>query len=221
MRYRLRDQLSACVIGGHAVFLDVDADRYFRLPTEVERAFLAYAANPLEAPASLLLEHGILVCAGQESDRLPENVAPPLRSALEMPPDPTGGAPLSIPEVLATLLTCRRALRTQRFAQVLEGMTAYRERRCPEQPPGAPTEQAVLRAVRLFLHARPFIPIAPCCLPDSLALTRFLARRGLRSRLVIGVMSEPFSAHCWVQAGDLALNETVGYARAHTVIRVL
>lgn len=221
MHYRLRDQLSACVIGEHAIFLDVEADRYFRLPDALERAFLAYVANPLEAPAAALVEHGILVPAELERDPGQERVQLPLRSALEMPAHASGCGVASVAEVLATLWQCRRALRTQRFARVLARTCGDRDRRCPGRLPESPSERALLNAVRLFLRARPYIPIAPCCLPDSLALTRFLARRGLHSRIVIGVAGEPFSAHCWVQVGDLALNETVGYASAHTVIRVL
>lgn len=221
MHYRLRDQLSACVVGGQAIFLDVDADRYFRLPDALERAFLAYAASPLEAPVFPLVEHGILVPAAPEADTDQERMPPPLRSALEMPDQHSGCGVAAVAEVLATLWQCRRALRTQRFARVLAQTSSDRERRCRARLPHAPREQALLNAVRRFRHARPYIPIAPCCLPDSLALTRFLARRALHSRIVIGVAGEPFSAHCWVQAGDLVLNETVGCASAHTVIRVV
>lgn len=221
MRYRLRDHLSACLIGEHAVFLDADADRYFRLSGALERAFLAYATDPLAAPASLLLEHGILVPAGPESADTPERMDLPLRSALEMPHDPPGCGIAAIPEVLATLWACRHALRARGFASVLEWTAEHRTRRCRLCIPEPSQEQALLHATRLFLSARPHIPVATCCLPDSLALTRFLARRGLHSRIVIGVTGDPFSAHCWVQAGDLALNETVGHAGAHTVIRVV
>ena len=59
------------------------------------------------------------------------------------------------------------------------------------------------------------------CLLDSIALVRFLARRGLYAQLVFGVTDDPFSAHCWVQAGDLVLNDTVGDVSAHTPIRVI
>jgi hypothetical protein len=56
---------------------------------------------------------------------------------------------------------------------------------------------------------------------DSLAMVMFLAKRGLHASIVIGVTSAPFSAHCWVQTGDLVLNDTVGNARAFTPIRVI
>lgn len=224
MQYRMRDHLSACVIGDHVVFLDIDADRYFRLPEDLERAFVAYAkAQDCESAASMLLANNILAPAAAGGDAVTVDVDAPLRSALELAEPAAGHEITVIPEVMAALWTCRRALRTERFRDVLERTARSREQRCLSSPGASDpaTERELLLAANLFLRARPYVPIAPCCLPDSLALTRFLARRGLHSHIVFGVTCEPFSAHCWVQAGDIALNETVGYARAHTVIRVI
>jgi hypothetical protein len=224
MAYQLREHLYACVIGEHAVFLDVEADRYFRLPEPLERAFVAHTAGPGDEPPPALLAHRILVSAGSRDDRpCRGHVDAPSRSALEMPDRAAGSGIGAIPEALALLWSCRRALRTDRFQRVLERTARERDQRCDASPrlPDPKHEQALLRATRAFLRARPYLPIAPCCLPDSLALTRFLLRRGLHARIVFGVTCEPFSAHCWVQVGDIALNETVGYARMHTVIRVL
>ncbi|MDQ2702085.1 MAG: lasso peptide biosynthesis B2 protein [Pseudomonadota bacterium] len=224
MHYRMRDHLSACVVGDQVLFLDIDADRYFRLPEDLERTFLAYERAPDNASAaSMLVASSILVPAVVGGDAAPTHLDAPLRSVLEMAEGAAGCGISAIPEVVATLLACRRALGTRRFRVVLESAAKNRDRRCQPLPgmPDTEAERALLRATHLFLRARPYVPIEPCCLPDSLALTRFLARRGLHSRMVFGVTCEPFSAHCWLQAGDIALNETVGYARAHTVIRVV
>lgn len=224
MRYQLRDHLHACVIGEHAVFLDVAEDRYFRLPEPFELAFVAHTANPDGEPPAALLANRILVPGEARHDNVcADQIDAPSRSALEMPGCATGSGIGAIPEVLALLWSCRRALRTRRFQCVLERAARDREQQCQASSrlSTPKCEQALLRAARLFLRARPYLPIQPCCLPDSLALTRFLARRGFRTRIAFGVTCEPFSAHCWVQADDLALNETVGYARMHTVIRVL
>jgi hypothetical protein len=40
-------------------------------------------------------------------------------------------------------------------------------------------------------------------------LLEFLAARGLAADWVFGVRTWPFSAHCWVQAGGIVLNDTV------------
>lgn len=224
MQYRMRDDLFACVIGDHAIFLDIDADRYFRLPEDLEHDFVAHARTPdCEAAASRLLARNILVPAAAGSELHSASIGAPMRSAQEMAGLIAGSGIAVIPEVAATLWTCRRALRAKPFKDVLRRIADDRDQRCrpPHEASDPESERKLLHATSLFHNARPYVPIAPCCLPDSLALSRFLARRRLHSRIVLGVTCEPFSAHCWVQAGDIALNETVGDARAHTVIRVV
>jgi hypothetical protein len=65
------------------------------------------------------------------------------------------------------------------------------------------------------------VPIEPVCLLDSLSLLRFLSRRGLSTNIVFGVTPEPFAAHCWVQAGDMVLNEALFDTHAYTPIRMV
>lgn len=223
MRYRLRDNLSHCVVGEHAVFLDVEADRYFTLPDHLQRAFLAFASDRHHAAASpALLASGLLVAAGP--GEIPAvRLESPTRSAREMPATDAARNLLVIPELLATTWRCRRQLRRRSLRSVLDSAARYRDLRCVPRTGAAAraSEQYLLRTARAFLQARRYVPVTPCCLPDSLACLRFLARRGLYSNIVFGVTYDPFSAHCWVQAGDIALNETVGMAMAHTIIRVL
>ena len=73
---------------------------------------------------------------------------------------------------------------------------------------------AAIEAVAAF-HASPRVscPIAPNCLYDSLALRRFLLRRGVGVDLVIGAKLHPFAAHCWLQDGTTVLNDCLGSAR--------
>jgi hypothetical protein len=50
------------------------------------------------------------------------------------------------------------------------------------------------------------LPADSRCLMQSLVLTRLLARRGIESRLVIGVRAgDRFAAHAWVEHGDVPL----------------
>lgn len=58
-----------------------------------------------------------------------------------------------------------------------------------------------------FAAGRIWAPAAYVCLFDSLALSRFLINRGLRSDLVFGVRSRPFSAHCWVEVDGVILDD--------------
>lgn len=59
------------------------------------------------------------------------------------------------------------------------------------------------------------LPTDSRCLVQSLVLTRMLASRGVSARLVIGAKLDPeFSAHAWVEAGNIALLPADGYRDA-------
>jgi hypothetical protein len=57
------------------------------------------------------------------------------------------------------------------------------------------------RLVALFDAARDTLPFGVSCLPKSLALRRFLARRGIGTRLRLGArkISRDWSGHVWVE----------------------
>ncbi|WP_420853308.1 lasso peptide biosynthesis B2 protein [Sphingobium estronivorans] len=59
------------------------------------------------------------------------------------------------------------------------------------------------------------------CLTRSLAMFSVLRARGVAANLVIGVRSEPFSAHAWVQYQDVVLNDTFGQVNNYSPILVL
>ena len=222
MAYSLRDDLSFCVVDGHPIFLDVQNDRYFRLSTDLERAFISYISpgGGSNLDTGLLLKHRILIIASseQEQDRTPLFSAP-CRSALE---EACNGA-LSIVtllEVFALVCFTQLQLKMRPLKSVLGGLAKRRRNRAPD-PANASSEQSLLAATARFERARMYVPLPTTCLLDSVALMKFLARHHLCANLVFAVSAEPFTAHCWVQSGDLALNETVGDANAHTPIRVV
>lgn len=102
----------------------------------------------------------------------------------------------------------------------LVSLQEYRNRHCGGGSASSSPPAELFAATHAFLRARRHVPVARNCLPDSMALVRFLSRRKLFANLVIGVTLQPFSAHSWVQSGPLALNETVSVAGAHTPIMV-
>src|SRR3546814_14050631 len=62
-----------------------------------------------------------------------------------------------------------------------------------------------------FLRSQRLVSAADQCLVRGIAMKRMLAQRGCDARLVFGV-TMPFSAHCWVQAGDVVLTDKIGRA---------
>ena len=226
MKYTVRNDLSYCVVDGHAIFLDVAADRYFHLPDHLERAFIEYvsASDRNRSPEAALVERNIMVRGEQEfRDAAQSETSAPSRSASEMAVVDTGDAVRALPEVMMTTWRCRRRIRTWPLREVIDETLRYRAQHCsaPRTSCGAAHERRLLRAVDVFQRARLYLPLETRCLLDSLSLFRFLARRGLDSKIVLGVTNDPFAAHCWVQSGNIVLNDTVGNAMAHTIIKVI
>lgn len=224
MHYKLRDNLTYCDEDGHIIFLDVDNDRYFQLPIHLEHPFIAYAQGDSPANISGLVDMGILVAdPGAESPILPCRTTAALRSVkeLSLPTEMTPANP--IPEVMTLVYATKIQLITRQLSSVILSVKSHRETRTS----GIALENydfdfnRICQAATAFSRARRCVPAETHCLLDSLSLLRFLSRRALRASLVFGVVPVPFSAHCWLQAGDLVLNDTVGNVNSHTPIRVV
>lgn len=218
--HAIPDHLSFCLISGEPVFLDVARDRYFRLGPALTEAFSqlrcpADGVRPDEAVA-LLREAGIIEPVKHPSTFDPAPGFIPDGSLIEEEdPRPAPGllAPL---EVAADLLRLRRSLARGRLDHMIGDL-----RRARAEHSGAKAgEERTGTLAATFLAARRWIPVAPACLADSLALSAFLARRGAFPSLVVGVKLDPFAAHCWVQTPARVLNDAAGHAADFTPILV-
>jgi Transglutaminase-like superfamily len=109
-----------------------------------------------------------------------------------------------------------RELRRQRFQLTVESVRARKSRNASRAGP-ADLERA--RSLMLvFERLRLFYPRSYLCLFDSLALIHFLARFDVYPDWVFGVNADPFEAHCWVQAGNVVLNDTLARVSGFTPI---
>lgn len=219
--YESRDDLSFCRIDGHVVFLDVGHDRYFRLSSRLEAAFEAHleGAEVSQPDLAHLVERGVLYRAPTPAQWTRHPVATAMRSALELPSGPSRVGPRLILDVCAVVYRTHRWLKARRLNALLAPLA--RRTRSAAVAARVAAEGELIAATRQFLAARKFVPIETCCLLDSISLLTFLARRDLSAHMVIGVTHDPFTAHCWVQAQDLILNDAVGNTRAFSVIRVV
>jgi hypothetical protein len=76
--------------------------------------------------------------------------------------------------------------------------------------------------VGVFSMLRPFFFTSKdACLFDALALSEFLAGYEIYPRWIFAVQARPFAAHCWLQLGDVVLNDTVDHVRRYTPIMVV
>ncbi|MGJ4802910.1 lasso peptide biosynthesis B2 protein [Luteimonas sp. SDU82] len=223
MPLRVRDGLSFCEIDGHVLFLDIPNDHYFELPPRLEAVFLNYLCNV----ESSLPEYRVLLKCGVLTDAAVKTapagfpaVEAPRRSVFEggmCRNDAYEGTAL---EVLVTVAWTQLRLKAAGLDRTLRSISHRRDRILPSAATRESGNQ-LAGASLAFAARRPLVPINNRCLLDSLSLVAFLARRQLAAKIVFGVVRSPFSAHCWVQAGDLVLNDTVGNVSSHTPILVL
>jgi hypothetical protein len=217
--YRLPDHIHFCAIGTERVFLDLVADTYFSLPPETDAAFSRLLREPdaRSSPAEevdLLLRAGILVAAPEGRPLAATSHPRPERSLVELAPAAPRVSLAAVAETWWLVQRSRRAVARKALPRLLPSLHAPRPRGA------ALSAEARDRAVALFRAARRLVPAAPGCLHDSIALRLFLRRRGVAADLVIGAKLYPFGAHCWLQDGDLVLNDTLAAARDFTPLLV-
>ena len=223
MPYQLRENLSFCDVDGHLFFLDTGSDRYFMLPEALEREFSLFATTGDPVHARGLTKLGILTaCSTEGSPVAPCAHVSCARSALEEENGMYPG-PLAILEVMTLIWRTKRSLAKKPLKRVIEEVASHRKNLAGQADgdslPSSSSELAT--SARAFMAARMLSPIPTNCLLDSLAMVTFLARRKFAASLVFGISGTPFSAHCWVHTGDMVVNDTVGYATAHTPIRIV
>ena len=204
--------------GTQAIFLDVRRDRYFTLGGVAAQSVQALLEHrPADQDQLERLERAGLVEAGARQTAYPRP-APPTRSLVEdADAEPKPGL-TSLVEAAAALVQAGRHVRRRTLAGILDDLTA---RKTNPHSPFACLIPSILPLASTYLAARRRVPITPSCLPDALALLECLARRRLTADLVFGVKLNPFSAHCWVQAGDIVLNDAIDTVTLHTPILVI
>jgi hypothetical protein len=213
MTYRLRSGLSFCRQGGRTIFLDVDEDRYFELAPPLAALLDRVVADDSERVVASLVERGLVVTAEPGASPITAFSWPAPHSSRLETATPGRLRPFDLVVAAFTLTASAMRLRRRSLRQILERI-ARRRPRLTEAVDG----QATACLADRFLAARRWLPLAPVCLRDSLALIEYLALKGVAADLVVGIEAAPFSAHCWVQSGLCALNETVHQARRHTPI---
>lgn len=215
MAYELRPGLHFCESAAQLVFLDLEHDRYFRLPAGLEDAFRTFIDPQTYSDLAIeaLSRAAIIRPAAAPRPSKPAMICPPVQMW-----DLAEGAHLAaVLRAISLESFIAWRLRRGRIAKLIASL----QDRKPSRPAGAlvtsPPAGAIIAASS---HAKLYRSPAGRCLSRSLALANQLAARGYVSSLVIGIRAEPFAAHCWVQAGDVVLNDTVEEASRYTPILV-
>jgi hypothetical protein len=228
---RLADHVRACTLSDQVVLLDLRRSRYLSLSLTrwahltggaADNATAATRTTPDLQPlpwVESLLRQGLLT-------RLPASGGPrgePLPAATEsLDAGPTPCASIGAGPALrlvAAAAWSSAALRLRSLHHIANRVTD-RSARIRTAPPD---QGARLRsAIAAFEAMRPLVLSArERCLNDSLALVTFLASEGIAARWVIGVRTQPFGAHAWVQSGAHVLNDLHENVRSFQPILVV
>jgi hypothetical protein len=210
MRYALAPHVHIACVDGDVVLLDAAADRYACLPACNAREIRSGHAARWWDQGSLVAE---LAAAGYlmpSAEPPGEGRPPPVTCELDL--HMLGGdvPALTVQDLTATALA---GVSTAWRLAAQRPMHWLRPRRGETPRP----DEAVALA-RRFTEAQLHLPRLSRCLPRSLALLDFLARRACPAQLVFGVRTHPFEAHCWVQAGNIVLNDTLSRVGWYTPI---
>jgi hypothetical protein len=199
----LRDGVHLAVVGEDLVSLDVHADAYGCLRG------LAAAVGPLTADGQIELSRAdaaeSLGAAG-----LLSSAARDVKMSKPRPPHPVRSA-WRTETVTTSAADWRRLARAGLWAMPrywfgsFETLASSAARARPQRPESAVA--AVARDARAFDQLTPFVPFQGECLFRSFLLLAFLRAGGGDADWVIGVRTYPFEAHCWLQVGDIVLDD--------------
>lgn len=188
-----REGLAWRVLDDHIIFLDVAKDRYFRLSEKDNRESVEQLGRN-----SKELWH--------QPDCLarPADWSAPSRSSPAI-----GRHDFSLPAIARAFWTQRRVeARLSKFplSVVLSQLRSVVEMRSEKR---TEISEKGLRFIGAFEDAPLLRTAADRCLAHSIALAACLAACGDQARVVLGVHSPPFAAHCWAQHADTVLNDNI------------
>jgi hypothetical protein len=222
MRLRLRPGISFCAVGDRLIFLDVQHDRYFCLSRPAEQSFqrLAHGYDlSTEDHQRVDRLREVALLTGTDDDCLPQACAPPPPVSVSLIEDSPGQTSFYELTVAFSHLVRVRALLRMRSLEVVLGAIVRAK--------GAATPQtgSIDRRIRKIATAfrRLNLVASPLdqCLPRSLAVATRCLAVDIVPTVVIGVKLQPFGAHCWIQHGDLLINERIDGVRDFTPILVI
>jgi Transglutaminase-like superfamily len=232
--YLLAPHVYPCVSGQHVVLMDLERDKYVAVtPADRLAAWVrgwpvgsAHIPAPDDADGgartlvSQMLAHGMLVSdphVGKPAD--PVSAARAARSLVEFDLDdrPRTGTAL-LWRFGRSYLQAQLSLKLRPIQAIVETVRSRKTARAASGP--RPPDPARLRVlVGTFTRLRPlFYTLRSACLLDSLTLVHFLGAEGIHPDWVFGVKTEPFDAHCWVQHGEVVLNDAPDRVRQYSPI---
>lgn len=237
-RLCLAPHVRACVHDGQVILLDLRRSRYLGLtgtrfaalasvvsgwpnPDGTTQSAAPQSSVDVDALAAPLLRQGLLSC---KPSALPAHA----NAALPEPARSLNAEELVDSVLVDTARVLRffscsasaaLSLRLLSLQRIAHRIASHRAQEAT--PTMRPANHPLRVTVAAYLRLRPLMLTAQDrCLHDSLSLLNFLGAEGWRPNWVIGVTTQPFRAHAWVQAGDLVLSDLHENVRRYTPILV-
>ncbi|MBN8818689.1 MAG: lasso peptide biosynthesis B2 protein [Sphingomonas sp.] len=217
MGYSLPPSVTFCWVGSVPYFLDLKADRYFKLAGRSAEQFRALIAGDeiAQADAADLEAAGAIVCI---NTALSAFVAPLSRRFTRSIVEEASSSITLSSLSRAIFDTCRTsfALRSRSLSSVVDQLMAAKTLACGEV--GLDHIEMVASTYRTLDF---LVSSETRCLARSIAMARTLLTEGNNFELILGVRSGPFGAHCWLAQGDVVLNDRLDKVRDFTPILVI
>lgn len=218
MSYCLRGGVQFCVADGRAIFVDLSSGRYFCLARDLDEAFRDSLAGELgggltDHAVDRLVSGGVFVQGTAQPCRWPALPSP--QTAFPVPI----GAHVHASTIVRVIFAHLRAiflLRTRTLSEILVMIESRRNSRSSRTEntfvPVISEINATFRAMNIL-----FPPFGRC-LQRSLAFLLVCNQFAIWPKLAIGVRTNPFMAHCWVQDGQTAIFDDSGEVARFTPI---
>ena len=219
-----------CLCDGNLVILDARQGSYSYLPPDDAQTVLTYLSRaqnskptrhdestPNTPVIRSLIENGLLTTSFEDAKDLTLNSPTPPQTEI------TGSGRLHYPIVtpidfLRFVFALITSLATWKLIPF-----RYHKRLLTKKRQYNPLREAdferISHLIDIFNFLAPFFYTQKDrCFLNSLVLARFIRMYGLDASWVFGVTMNPFRAHCWVQAGDILLNESLYRTQFYTPI---
>jgi len=227
-RYFLARHVYFCGRGDVWVFLDLRRDTYWMIRGAQAASFTGWLAAGMvkdrDTPAlpdclrDLLSTDLLTTDEPMGKPIMPTDSEPPTVHLLDEAGEPIKH--VRVRELVQFLLACALTTFRLRFRHLERILARCGDRKARRIREPLPVERA-RELVVSFRRLRRLFPSNYLCLFDSLALLEFLARNGVFPDLVFAVAPDPWSAHCWIQAGEIIFNEGVEESRDFLPIMVV
>jgi hypothetical protein len=208
-----------CVDGDYCIFLDLQNDGYLCVARRDMEVLQGHPRCSTGATfADELVRNGLLTTSNPGKPIAPTRATRPARAlTAEARSRGTLQAVRGLLRFLQSSTLAHRELATWPLQRTVEFARQRKARLCQSTP----DYSLLAMLVGEYNRWRPFFPRGYLCLFDSLALFELLIRHNVCVEWVYGVQAEPFEAHCWLQTGDLLINETLERVAPFTPIMVV